>query len=156
MEASGALEFANHSRRLARATFAARLRLIMDERHLTLMETARRMREHLPEGESVSISSLAQYRTGRVMPRPQHLRALSLALGVEEPVLAPQPELSSTRMAPMARVHASNKNVRRGPVEKSEWFEMQDLGDEVYLTVDQRVPWPVVIQVLELLKGKIE
>jgi transcriptional regulator with XRE-family HTH domain len=128
----------------------------MDEQHLTIAETARRMREHLPEGESVSISSISQYRTGRVMPRPQHLRALSLALAVEEVVLAPQREPSSTRMAPMVRVHASNKNIRRGPVEKSERIEMRDLGDEVHLTINQRVPWAVVIQVLELLKGKME
>ena len=145
----------------------------MDEQHLTIAETARRMREHLPEGESISESSISHYRTGRVIPRRRHLRALSLALGVEEAILAALadsatafwPEPSSPawtldrppRMAPMAaRLHASNENVLRGPVEISVWVDLQDLGDEVYLKVDQRVPWAVALKVLELLKGKME
>jgi hypothetical protein len=60
-------------------------------------------------------------------------------------------------MAPMAaRLHASNENVLRGPVEISVWVDLQDLGDEVYLKVDQRVPWAVALKVLELLKGKMD
>ncbi len=31
-------------------------------------------------------------------------------------------------------------------------LRMKDLGDEVYLWVEQRVPWPVALEIMRLLK----
>jgi len=77
---------------------------------------------------------------------------MSLALGVEEAVLAAQPEPSLMRVVQMVVwAHASSENTLRGPVEKSGWVKIQDLAGKAHLRVDQCVPWAVALQILELL-----
>ena len=152
-----------------KAAFASRLRSIMEARGLTAAETARRMSEHLPEGESISRASLSHYRTGRSMPLMRYLDALSLALGVDKSdLLAPvgkdeipgrnQPlELSESAEPPRQQAWMGapgNENAAAGrsaEVTKPLGI-IEDFGDEVHLRIDQRVPWDVALKILEMLK----
>jgi transcriptional regulator with XRE-family HTH domain len=76
-----------------KAAFAQRLRAALDERGLTVAETTRRMRTHLPKGESISVVGMLHYLSGRSMPRLRYLDALSLALRVDKSELIPDPVL---------------------------------------------------------------
>jgi transcriptional regulator with XRE-family HTH domain len=73
----------------SKAAFGQRLRSAIDERGLTVAETARRMRTHLPKGESISIVGVLHYLNGRSLPRLRYLDALSLTLGVDKSELIP-------------------------------------------------------------------
>jgi transcriptional regulator with XRE-family HTH domain len=73
----------------SKAAFAQRLRSVIDERGLTVAETARRMRTHLPKGESISVVGVLHYLSGRSLPRLRYLDALSLALNVDNSELVP-------------------------------------------------------------------
>jgi transcriptional regulator with XRE-family HTH domain len=73
----------------SKAAFAQRLRSAIDERGLTVAETARRMRTHLPKGESITVVGILHYLSGRSMPRVHYLDALSLALRVPKSELIP-------------------------------------------------------------------
>src|SRR5829696_7918120 len=90
---------------LARAAFADRVRTIMEDRGLSVTETARRVRQYLPEGESISQASISHYRTGRAIPRLRYLDALSLALGV------PKSELISAWDTNASRRKAAEREV---------------------------------------------
>ena len=152
-----------------KAAFASRLRSIMEERGLTAAETARRMSEHLPEGESISRASLSHYRTGRSMPLMRYLDALSLALGVDKSELlaaSGEDEFAATNAAAKLPENAErprqqawmeapgNENAaadRRSETTKPLGI-IEDFGDEVHLRIDQRVPWDVALKILEMLK----
>ena len=146
-----------------KAAFASRLRELMDERGLSSSETARRMRDHLPEGASVSRASLSHYRSGRAMPRLRHLEALSLALGVEtsELLVPPAPESGARERAPVPAlqhpetrdVPAAEAGARRPPEAMTPLGIIEDFGDEVHLRIDQRVPWDVALKILRALKA---
>jgi transcriptional regulator with XRE-family HTH domain len=73
----------------SKVAFAQRLRSALDERGLTVAETTRRMRAHLPKGESISAVGMLHYLSGRSMPRLRYLDALSLALRVDKSELVP-------------------------------------------------------------------
>jgi transcriptional regulator with XRE-family HTH domain len=152
-----------------KAAFASRLRAIMEARGLTAAETARRMSEHLPEGETISRASLSHYRTGRSMPLMRYLDALSLALGVDKSdLLAPagkdeipgrNQSLELTESAEPPRKQAwmgapGNENAAAGrsPEVTKPLGIIEDFGDEVHLRIDQRVPWDVALKILEMLK----
>jgi transcriptional regulator with XRE-family HTH domain len=141
----------------------------MEARGLTAAETARRMSEHLPEGESISRASLSHYRTGRSMPLMRYLDALSLALGVDKSdLLAPagkdeipgrNQSLELTESAEPPRKQAwmgapGNENAAAGrsPEVTKPLGIIEDFGDEVHLRIDQRVPWDVALKILEMLK----
>jgi transcriptional regulator with XRE-family HTH domain len=149
-----------------KAAFASRLRSIMEARGLTAAETARRMSEHLPEGESISRASLSHYRTGRSMPLMRYLDALSLALGVDKSELlaaAGKDEIpgknrpaenaeASRQQAWMEAPGNENAAAGRGPEVTKPLGIIEDFGDEVHLRIDQRVPWDVALKILEMLK----
>jgi transcriptional regulator with XRE-family HTH domain len=73
----------------SKAAFAQRLRSVIDERSLTVAETTRRMRTHLPKGESISVVGMLHYLNGRSLPRLRYLDALSLTLRVDKSELIP-------------------------------------------------------------------
>jgi len=128
----------------------------MQDRGLSVMETARRVREHLPEGESISQASISHYRTGRAMPRLRYLDALSLALGVPKSELmnpAKQSEAarSTASAAPAAPVAERWPHAERAAPEGCVQFV--DLGDRMRLRVDQVLPWSTGLQILEILRG---
>src|SRR5215212_10923621 len=114
----------------ARAAFQDRLRALMDERGLSIAETARRASEHLPDGEELSRAALRHYLRGRSLPRMRSLDALALGLGVEKSELIG---------------HFGDADHVRGTV------RVEDFGGEAHLWVKQRVPWPLALEILRLL-----
>jgi transcriptional regulator with XRE-family HTH domain len=146
----------------ARSAFADRVRTIMQDRGLSVTETARRVRQYLPAGESISQASISHYRTGRALPRLRYLDALSLALGV------PKSELISTwsegpgsspRKATDAAVEPTTPEAEStaspgGPAVRSEGcVHFVDLGDRMRLRIDQVLPWSTGLQILQILRG---
>jgi transcriptional regulator with XRE-family HTH domain len=141
----------------------------MDERGFSLAETVRRMGEHLPKGERISRASISQYRTGRAIPRPHYLDALSLALGIEKSSLIVVPDSAPTPAAESSIGVAQPRQSRRsalrpanagnngaGPLEARGVIGIQDLGGEVHLKIDQRVSWDVALKILDALKRRTE
>jgi transcriptional regulator with XRE-family HTH domain len=153
----------------ARAAFADRVRAIMEDRGLSVMETARRVRQYLPEGESISQASISHYRTGRALPRLRHLDALSLALGVSKSELINSLDangnarLSSgpVKAPAVAEPAAGSKadQPENGPISgKSDpspdgCLQFIDLGDRMRLRIDQVLPWSTGLQILQILRG---
>jgi transcriptional regulator with XRE-family HTH domain len=145
----------------------------MEERGLTVTEVADRMRQHLPRGESFATSNLSHYRQGRSVPRNGHLKALSLALGVDPAELTMARKAGPIQIggsvqiagpdgvgapatthgpADGVRLHAVAPRLPRSPATTSV-IGIEDLGTEVHLTIDRRVPWEVGLKVLQILKG---
>ena len=125
----------------AKAAFARRLAALMGERGLSGAETARRMREHLPESARISKANLWQYLHGKVMPSPQYLDALCSALGVERSELipgfqAPPQHGPSERVQLKAPPPEAAGNV---PAGAHPTLSFEDFGDEVHLWIEQRV-----------------
>ena len=114
----------------ARAAFQDRLRALMDERQLSIAETARRASEHLPEGEGLSRAALRHYLRGRSLPRMRYLDALALGFGVER----------SELIGSLADADHVRGTVR-----------VEDFEEEAQLWVEQRVAWPVALRILRLL-----
>jgi transcriptional regulator with XRE-family HTH domain len=105
----------------------------MNERGLSITETAQRASEHLPEGEVLSRAALRHYLRGRSLPRMRYLDALALGLGVER----------SELIGPLGDADQGRGTVR-----------VEGVGDEAQLWVEQRVPWPpwpVAWEILRLL-----
>jgi transcriptional regulator with XRE-family HTH domain len=147
----------------ARAAFADRVRTIMQDRGLSVTETARRVRQYLPEGESISQASISHYRTGRAVPRLRYLDALSLALGVPKSELMSIGDASESAGSRRKRALAEGKpqpaqegavTERGGPATTLEGcVQFVDLGDKMRLRVDQVLPWSTGLQILEILRG---
>jgi transcriptional regulator with XRE-family HTH domain len=151
----------------ARSFFAERLKQIMEKRGLTVTEVADRMRLHLPQGESFATSNLSHYRQGRSVPRDGHLRALSLALGVDPAELtmkqsapirldrapAPSPSDESTSVDESSATSTRPVSAAKLNSASSSVIGMEDLGTNVRLIIDQRVPWEIGLNVLQILKG---
>ncbi|TVR10044.1 MAG: hypothetical protein EA385_05115 [Salinarimonadaceae bacterium] len=124
--------------------FADRLWSAIKRSGLTYKETARRAQEHLPPGARISDVSVWSYAKGRSLPRRMtHVEALGKVLGIETQELigdnAPENDSVESAAAP----HSDR------PV------EIQDIGNgEVFLRVNQVLPWPVAVEVLRLIKGE--
>jgi transcriptional regulator with XRE-family HTH domain len=141
-----------------KAKFAERLRATMQNQGLTIAETARRVRQHLPSGEGFDDTNLIHYRQARSVPRPVHLEALSRALGVSasdllgtETVarLVDTRQRTATSRVPLApRQPGIAEAGRPSPVIQV----MEDYGENVLLRFEQLVPWPVALRILQLLK----
>jgi transcriptional regulator with XRE-family HTH domain len=156
---------ATHQEKLQRTTsakplkakFAERLRATMQHQGLTIAETARRVRQHLPNGEGFDDTNLIHYRQGRSVPRPAHLEALSRALGVSASDLlgteAGARAVDTRQRTPATSVplrphHEVAEAGRPSPVIQV----MEDYGENVLLRFEQLVPWPVALRILQLLK----
>ena len=149
----------------ARAAFADRVRTIMQDQGLSVTETARRVRQHLPEGESISQASISHYRTGRAVPSLRYLDALSLALGVPKSELmsiwdaGDSEGQSQKKGAAESQPHMQPSPARamspRGAQASASdgCVHFVDLGDKMRLRVDQVLPWSTGLQILEILRG---
>jgi transcriptional regulator with XRE-family HTH domain len=136
----------------AKAAFAARLRSIMEERGLSVGETARRLVEQLREGEALSRATVLHYLSGRSMPRLRYLDALSAALDVPTCDLVPHlgwPTHDPRNTHPAFRGDRASGD---GGAYRHSGLTIDDLGSEVHLRIEQRVPWPVALEILSLLK----
>lgn len=120
-----------------------RLRTLMVEQGLSINELARRIQSELP-GEKFNAVNLFHYRAGRSVPRPRYLIALSKAVGVALEDLLPSDEtIEATQSEP--------DGLLAEPVPA---FYIEDLSDgQAWLQINQRLPWPSVIKILQALKG---
>jgi protein-disulfide isomerase-like protein with CxxC motif len=140
-----------------------RLRTIMAEKDLTVTATAKLVQQRL-SGEPFNAVNITHYRAGRSLPRPRILRALSDALGVDPQDLAPLPtadadnflaanggEVIETEVSPKAgRKRTADESINSIPA-----FNLEDmLGGEAWLQINQRLSWPTVIKILQVLKGE--
>ncbi len=183
MAISPATEQDAHSA-LRKRLLAERLRALMAARGLTVTETARLLREQLPDKKFNPVN-LSHYRAGRSIPRPRILSALSAILGVSPEELAPTaaaPTLSpgssdkeaapkltvvaegmgpSMRAEPRSNVADHDESVfpaeERGDAGLGSIpsFNLEDLdGGEAWLQINQRLSWPTVIKILQVQKGE--
>jgi transcriptional regulator with XRE-family HTH domain len=149
----------------------------MQERGLTNAETAQRMREHLPEGEGFSPANISHYRSGRSVPRSSHLEALSQALGVKSSDLVTEAETSAGSKAAdesgsaqerrtgreqragrkqsstRRRVSRATSGERAEPAEAVPVLQIEDLGTEVRIRLDQSFPWDTGMRLIQALKA---
>lgn len=116
----------------------------MDERGLGVAEVAKMVERELP-GESFNAVNLSHYRAGRSLPRPKYLNALSRALGVPSRELIPVNDALDMSDAVAEDVPRSDAPA----------FRVDDLSDGLaWLQINQRLPWPLVLKILEALKGE--
>ena len=140
------------------AGFGSRLDALIRERGWTMGETARRVREQLGEGAKFTPANISHYTRGRSIPRLRYLDALSAVLGIDKM------ELMGQDNSPI-RVNGHGKHAA-GPTQEVESvspshaaapaLHIEDRGKEAWLQINQQVPWPVALKVLEALKGKDE
>ena len=83
----------------------------MNQRGLSIAETARQMRQHLPAGEGFTATNLTHYRQGRSVPRPKYLEALSRVLEVDPSALTPE----GTNTGGQSRASAESRLAVCGP-----------------------------------------
>jgi transcriptional regulator with XRE-family HTH domain len=139
-----------------KAEFAKRLRAAIERKGWTLSETARQTSDLLGSDAKFGRAHVWHYLNGRAIPRARHLDALSQALQVKPhellgssapsgaqaepdlPGVGGQPSEGGTApySGPLAIVHA------------------EDYGDgTAFLQISQRVPWPIALKVMTLLKA---
>ena len=112
----------------------------MELRQLTVAETAKRMAEILDE--KFNAVNLSHYRAGRSLPQKKYLAALSAVLEVQESELMP-----ATRSDEIAIGN-------RFDIQSVPQFKIEELSNGyAYLQINQELPWPVVIRVIEALKS---
>ena len=147
--------------------FAKRLIAIMNQRGLSIAETARQMRQHLPAGEGFTATNLTHYRQGRSVPRPKYLEALSRVLEVDPSALTPegtntggQSRASAESRSGGLQAKARKADARIQDSQKTESTTspadavvIADYGDEVHIRIDQRLPWSVGLRILQALKA---
>jgi transcriptional regulator with XRE-family HTH domain len=141
-----------------------RLRVLMAEKGLTVTATAKLMQERL-SGEPFNPVNITHYRAGRSLPRPRILQALSDVLGVDPKDLAPSPVGDAEALSypdddgnALVSVAAQDGLQTTAPGEPSinsiPAFHIEDMsGGEAWLQINQRLSWPTVIKILEVLKG---
>ncbi|PZR93190.1 MAG: hypothetical protein DI537_11390 [Stutzerimonas stutzeri] len=118
-----------------RVEFAKRLQHFMAERGWNQSETARRASEHMPGRKSFGRDNISCYVRAVSVPRNEHLRALSKALGVQPSDLVP---------APMAKSVES----------KAPALDLRDVGaGKVWLRINTEVPWDTAAEIMKLVKG---
>lgn len=116
--------------------FARRLQAAMAEKGWNQSELAREATKFMPEGKSIQRDTISVYINTKSMPSRVRLEAIAKALGVDSSELLP------------------NK-VRPVPSRVSPPLEVKDLGDgNVWLRINQSVPWPVALKILSLVKGE--
>ena len=132
--------------------FAHRLKAAMDERGWTANETARRVREALGEGAKFTPANISHYRQGRSLPRPRYLEALSRALGVNKGELLTE---ASPARAGDSQQHTPPSSAPIELPDGSPSFHIEDRGGNAWLQINQQLPWPMAIKILEVLKGGV-
>ncbi len=120
-----------------------RLQALMSEKGLSVTDVAKRMEQEL-KGERFNPVNLSHYRAGRSLPRPRYLTALSRVFGVAPQDLLPARE--AVEPLPDAPLPQSDQQPPS--------FRVEDLSDGLaLLQINQRLPWPLVLRVLDALKN---
>ena len=129
---------------LARAAFGERLRTLMEERGLSVEETARRIKARLPK-ERLSSSDVEQFRQGQAWPRKRLFVALSVALGVEPHELLGQPAVGQQSTPAREPPHPGSEAKPPGKL------LLEDRGETVRLHVEMAMSWEMALRILELV-----
>ena len=128
--------------------FAERLRLAMEERGWSGAETARKVRDQLGDSATFTPVNIAHYKQGRSRPRPQYLAALSVALGKPEEYFLGGFKINGAAHADAVNGHSLNNSPDALPA-----LHIEDRGRNAWLQINQQVPWPVAVRILEALKA---
>lgn len=117
------------------AEFARRLQQALVARGWSQSDLARRVRDHMPEGDGrVGRDNISRYIRGVSLPRPTHLAALCRALGMRPEELLPAEGRPTGGVIGM---------------------EVRETADgNVWLRVNQATDWDTALEVQRLLKGK--
>jgi len=147
---------------LRKQALSDRLRTLMSERGLTVTATAKLVQERLAD-ERFNPVNITHYRAGRSLPRPRVLRALSEVLGVAPEDLVPgavkEGDHSPSLNVAGKSLRGRGKQGLRLPSERAiaatPAFHIEDMsGGEAWLQINQRLSWPTVIKILQVLKGE--
>ncbi|MGO9392287.1 helix-turn-helix domain-containing protein [Rhodoblastus sp.] len=169
---------------LRKSLFAERLRALMAARGLTVTETARLLQEHLPDkkfnpvnlshyrvGRSIPRPRILSALGAILGVSPEEL-APTVAAPIHSPgsndkESAPKLNVVVEGMGPSMRVEPrSNSASHDEPVVPAEErgnaglgsipsFNLEDLdGGQAWLQINQRLSWPTVIKILQVLKGE--
>ena len=116
-----------------RREFARRLQKAMIEKGWTQSELARAAAPHAPDKRRIR-DNISKYIRGKVLPGPLHLAALAKALGMKPGDLLPsRPTAGGADASP---------------------FDIRETSDgNVWLRVNQAVPWDIALEIGRLLKG---
>ncbi len=130
-----------------RVVFSQRLRAEMERRKWTLATLLREAGPHLPEGFKLSHSHLWHYLRGKALPHAEVRRALSQALGTDlDQAEGDAPEPAAPPEGDAADEASGDRRLL-----------VEDLGGGfARLRFDQELPWPLVIQILDIIKGQRE
>lgn len=119
--------------------FARRLQKAMLQKGYSQSDLAREATKHMPEGHEVRRDAVSKYISAKFFPDLVKRQALAKALGVDPDELIPP-----TNAIPSTGNMASLTNIR-------------DMGDgTVWLRINEQVPWPTALKVLDMLKGEDE
>lgn len=129
-------ELSGAPRAIVLREFGNRLYELLREKGWNQSELAREAAKHMPN-KKFSRDNVSKYIRGRFLPNAKHLDALSKALGVDRSDLLPEGSSPSAS-------------------ESSPPLDVRDAGngEHAWLHVNQRVPWPVALKVLSILKGE--
>lgn len=120
-----------------RVEFARRLSAAMAKKGWNQSELARRASEQLPErANPIGRDLVSVYIRGKSLPSAHILSALATALSVEPADLLP------TRGTPSA-----SDNLPK--------IDVKDVGNGMsWLRVNQQVPWPIALKIMQLLQNE--
>jgi hypothetical protein len=119
---------------------------------LTFVEAAERAKRHLPDGSRLSHVSVWSYATGRATPkRLTYIEAIEKAVGVGPHGLSGE----SSNGASPPEEHSEDP---AGPSDAPEVILVVDdvNSDQAHIKLQLSVPWPVALQILEVLKGETD
>ena len=119
-----------------KAEFARRLQHAFTQTGWTQSELARQAELRLPKGHTFGRYNVSTYVRGKSLPGPVHLKALCDALG-----------LKTDDLLPTRGVRQAGSDVPP--------LDVRDMADgNVWLRINQAVPWPTALKIMELLKGQ--
>ncbi len=127
---------ANAPKDAVKVEFARRLQAAMVAKGWLQSELARNAEMHMPNKKRFGRDSISLYIRGRSLPGPLQLKALCAALDAKPEDLLPTRGVSIAGEAIPA-------------------LDVRDLSDgNVWLRVNQAVPWSAAIKIMQLVKGE--
>ena len=120
----------------AKVEFAKRLQKAIAEKGWNQSELARRATEHMPDGQKVGRDSVSQYIAAKTFPSRTKSLAIAKALDIDEKELIPTRGVKDS-------------------ADKVPAVDVRQMEDGLaWLRINQRVPWPIALKVLALVRGE--
>lgn len=146
-KAAGVLKGPIYTSAEGEETFAERLREAMAAADLSAADLARRVQEVIPD---FSPGNISHYLAGRSTPRTNVLKAISRILDVDPAQL----RAASNRSRASRKPSGADGPPSEDTAGDSPALSLKDLGDgDALLQINQKLPWPVALQILQMLKG---